>query len=397
MIQLLNILGKHKATISQAMKHEIDQIVPHRNASCIADLYSAMSNPFHNQDCILHQKFVLGLVTDEHMIPITFGLYYGKQMTTSSLILAAGEYMKLSRSAPFMISTDRGFRDQYVFPLLRRDGHHPLIAARIAHCSDELLNGGLFESGFIEDRDPTSKKLRHKYKEFSLSYDNNSVFEGFGSPILYYSPKLKIHDQMGRDHRFSEEEDLNFIFLDKCEGSHSRITHRAITLEEISDLNSPIQLGLFDGYRIVFCEKSSRTPCQTAKLYYNYWNAQAFLRLLQEKLSLIDGIDWTQNLIIGACMVFMIGVALQTTIEYKVRKAGFSIDRESLTNLYSNANVTVLRQDGVLHFIKTKTSHEFDTIAKSFGLEPLSTLETAESFKRKLGLIGGDADKGNVM
>ena len=134
---------------------------------------------------------------------------------------------------------------------------------------------------------------------------------------------------MGKRCRFSRKK-TQLHFLDKCEShsvlrtGQSHLKRSAISTHRFNSACSTATASCF----------AKNLVALHAKLQ-NSTGIGMLKRFSGLQIILIDGIDWTK-IWCGACMVFMIGVALQTTIRYKVRRR-VSPSTKSLTNLYSNA------------------------------------------------------------
>lgn len=382
--QLLIALADHRTAITECINHRLNLRYPSRTPTYIADYYTLICRKQCSRECIPDDRFILSLVSDTNFVPMGYNKYRGKQTMASELAHTVGDYVDRVNADPLLICSDRGFQDPDVLVRLQSLNQYLLIGSRISNSTEGLKEKHLLDSKFIDVFEHDSDTLRYRYKTIAMTYDDAFPLKDFPDPILYYSPRLEVHDRLVRDPYLKDGLDLNFLFLRGGAGRNAPIEPMITSMADAGWTMSPKE---FFGFRVLFCQKPDLTPEQISDLFTTYWTCQNYLTRLQSKMVSLVDLSWSPKLMDGACLLYVLGIALRTIIEHRIREANIVVNRDRLSQLMCDANLTIVEKDEQVFYLKTKTTPLYDQIACLFGMVPLKTVETPDSICEKLGIL----------
>ncbi len=378
-VKLLTLIGRRRRELCDIVNESLASINPNRNGRYVFDLYprSALVDP--STDDLIRQDYTLGLVTDEHFLPIAYREFSPSHPPSKDFTAAFTDKYTFSQLTTI---TDRGLRNPEKLETFSNLSHETIFIARIAGSSEGLLDDYFLKNNFELVNDSYSDTLLYRYKPLKANWSDGLAF---GDPILYFSPKLRTIDQFIREQSIQSRQ-TNCVYLQGGAGRKAPIEPMLLNCGELATQRYSVHRTYFDGFRLVFSTNPTISPKTLAKVNSNHWQALAFINLIQSGLMGFRSISWTREHMNGAFLTFLTNIAIQLVIEYKTQAAGLTLGREEIIRLIYNASVTVYRQNDTLYFLKTKTHPMFDQLGKLFGLAPLNTFETADSISKKLGV-----------
>lgn len=399
--KMLMTFGKNKRAFENVIYSNFRKRIPGRIVVYFYDLPAIDFEKIYGNDVDFRNitedtpskkaSVVMGLVTDENFLPLGFDLFLGKRARPMEMLATVKRVQEVMQVDSITIVSDRGLNDAETLKEIDRLGFDYVFGTKIVSSTEGLDKKIFNDEGYTMNYDPNTGDLIRKYLEIpgSLKYASEPFpLKTKNSLTLYYSPKLSSNDRHAREKMIWDEfYRCSLSFLRGGAGRSAPIEVEVLNNENFSsNLFEYLKNQRFSGYRVLIHSNPNLNREHLCRLYSNYWKMSFLSKLFKKYFDQLPSLHWTYESIRGGFMLCFVNVMAQMMVEYAAKMAGFNASTEEVVTTIRNANVTVLRHGEEFLFVKTKTPPLFDAVSNLMGLEPLNTIETLDSFAKKMKL-----------
>lgn len=413
--RVLDLLAKDKQAIVRHLNRQINKKL---NRTVTAAFYDVTTYAFESRrEGKLRQfglskdhkvnevQVVLGLVMDEFGIPIDYELFSGSTSEFGTMLPMIKRIKLAYDLKTLVVVADRGLNSNENLIGLKEIGCDFVLAQKVKNCTQEqreqILNDGNWEQTITEDDEVVCR-----YKTMDLS---KSVFES------------KISAKTGRKYQTSKKIgslDVRWIVsysqsrANKDNGDIDRAVEKAkkalsnnSTLKSSRGYKALIktpkgegkpeldvakieEARRWAGYYAVCTNLKTESAQDIMKIYRNLWRIEDCFRVSKTTLEARPCFVWSDEHIRGHFVSCFVSLVIEKYMRHVLKQKFDGITNDEINEAIRNAEVAL--DDGnpqmPLYLRLYPKENRFDSILKTFQLEPPCHYETLASLSKKLRL-----------
>lgn len=414
--RVLDRLSADKPAIVKHINREINKKL---NRSITAAFYDVTTYAFESRKAddlrnfglskdhkVNEVQVVLGLVMDEHGIPIDYDLFPGNTSEFSTMLPMIKRIQKDYDLKKLVVVADRGLNSNENLSELRNIGCDFVLAQKIRNCKkeqkDQILDDAEWEN-VVSKKDATvlcryktlamkkplyETKINPKTGRKSQSKKANQEMDVRW--IVSYSQARANKDiaDLERSIEKAQKALKNKTSLTSSRGYKSLIVtpkgkgEPSLNQDKINDARR------WAGYYAVCTNLETKTPEEIMRIYRHLWQIEDCFRVSKTTLEARPCFVWTKEHIEGHFMSCFISLVIEKYIRYVLKSKFEDITNDEINTAlrtalmaYDNGNPQV-----PMFLRMYPKENRFDDMLRTFGLEPPCRYETPLSLGRKMRL-----------
>ena len=351
-------------------------------------------------------QVVLGLVMDEHGIPIDYDLFLGNTSEFSTMLPIIKRIRKDYELKKLVVVADRGLNSNEKLTELIKMGCDFVLAQKIRNCKqeqrDQILDDADWEN-VISEQDGV---VLCRYKTLAMK-----------KPLY----ETRINPETGRksqSRKAGEEMDVRWIVsysqarankdladlersiekaqkaLDQKTSLTSSRGYKSLIVTPKGEGQPRLNQDKIDdarrwaGYYAVCTNLETKTPSEIMGIYRHLWQIEDCFRVSKTTLEARPCFVWTKEHIEGHFMSCFISLVIEKYLRHVLKSKLPEITNDEINTAlrtallaYDNGNPQV-----PMYLRLYSSESRFDDMLRTFGLEPPCRYETPMSLRKKLRL-----------
>ncbi len=345
-------------------------------------------------------QVVLGLVMDEHGIPVDYELFPGNTSEFGTMVPIIKRLKEAYNIKQLTVVADRGLNSDDNLMALRDLACNFVIAQKIRNCSEEekalILSEENWTSTLVEDDEVLAKyktlPMKACLKERKVSKKTGRVYRGKVVDtmdvkwLISYSAARAAKDRSDREKAVTKAEKAlekgqlsmrgfrSLIDIPKGEGK-PRLNIAKIQEQE-----------KWDGFYAICTNLDVEDPKKITEIYRKLWRIEDCFRVSKSQLETRPCFVWTEDHIRGHFVSCYISLVLEKYMEYVLKqKLGDEVTSSGLCQALRQAEV-VCEDSNPQQTVYLRLYEDtlFDQMAEVFELKALNRVEDKSSLRRKL-------------
>lgn len=328
---------------------------------------------FSKDNKVNQVQVVMGLLIDDHGIPVSYELFPGNTNDFKTLVPVMERLRDVYGVRRLIVTADRGLNSKSNLHFLKSIGYDYVMAYKIRSATKELKDLVLDPSGY----EALGEGFRWKCAEFETSVTVDGKVEHWTDHlVLTWSAKRARKDHADRERLVEKSKKLvASASRMKSEMKKGGKKYVKLTISEENPLAFDAEQvrydEQFDGYYGILTSDLSLKPEKVISAYRELWKIEESFRVLKSDLDARPVYVWTEKRIRGHFAVCYLALVMQRFLEHRLRLAGVEMSTERIQDALRSANVTVMEAGGVPYFLKNEAHQDFEVILETLGIEPL--------------------------
>lgn len=328
---------------------------------------------FSKDNKVNQVQVVMGLLIDDHGIPVSYELFPGNTNDFKTLVPVMERLRDVYGVRRLIVTADRGLNSKSNLHFLKSIGYDYVMAYKIRSATKELKDLVLDPSGY--------KAIGEDFRWKSADFETSVVVDGKKEHwtdhiVLTWSAKRARKDHADRERLVEKSKKLvASASRMKSEMKKGGKKYVKLTMSEENPLafdEEQVRYDeQFDGYYGILTSDLSLKPEEVISAYRELWKIEESFRVLKSDLDARPVYVWTEKRIRGHFAVCYLALVMQRLLEHRLRLAGVEMSTERIQDALRSANVTVMEAGGVPYFLKNEAHEDFQVILETLGIEPL--------------------------
>ena len=411
----LDLLAEDAGSIIRSLNRGINKLI---NRSITAAFYDVTTYAFESQDADALRNFgmskdgkpgevqvVLGLLMDQHGIPINHELFPGNTSEFGTMLPIVKDFLKANKVKNVVVVADRGLNSGENLLGLQECGCNFVIAQKLSNC-DSATKDKVLDENWDSSVAGDDGEIALKYKRLEIRKDvfetkvnaagktvkTSKVIDTLNVKwVVTYSAKRRAKDEADLDRAVEKAKRAieTGVAGKQSKGFRSLIKFGKSKTDPQLDLKKIEDKKRWAGYYAICTNLSDWSDKQIAKTYAQLWRIENCFRLSKSSLETRPCFVWTERRIRGHFLTCYLALTLIKVMEYQVRLAAEAGTMDPIPNTtmiaaLRNAAVTPLIAASEKVYVKVSSSPEFERLLSLYGLQAPQTLETAANISSKL-------------
>lgn len=319
-------------------------------------------------------QVVMGLLIDNHGIPISYELFPGNTNDFKTLIPVMLKLKQNYGINKMIITADRGLNSKQNLAMLKSLGFEYIMAYKIRSSSKSVKDMVLDDAGYVCN-DPSFKWKVCSY-ENSVKVDGDKVVFN-DNMVITWSAERAEKDKRDRERLVKKSKRLvesksNFK-AEMKKGGKKYIQLSLMDEDWITFDEKQVEMDeQFDGYYAIQASDRTLPPQKVIDIYHSLWKIEASFRVLKSNFEARPIFVWTESSIRGHFAICYLALVIQRYLEYKLQQKSLHLSTERIQEALRTANLTLITRPGEDdYFIKNRANDDYDLIKESLNLPNL--------------------------
>ncbi len=328
---------------------------------------------FSKDNKVNQVQVVMGLLIDEHGIPVSYELFPGNTNDFKTLEPTLVRLKEQYGITKLIIVADRGLNSKKNLLLLKSLGFEYIMAYKIRSGSKKAKEMVLDESGYTY----TSPEFKWKKIDFQSSFRTDGKTHKINDHLLItWSLKRQQKDQKDRERIVEKSKRLveskSQMKAEMKKGGKKYVQLSLWDDNQITFNEKQLEIDKqFDGYYGIQYSDSSLTPEQVLNAYHGLWKIEESFRVLKSNFEARPIYVWTEESIQGHFVICYLALVIQRLLEYYLHQKGKNYSTEKIQDAIRSATITKLNVDEREIFIKNKADDVFSDILSTLHLKDI--------------------------
>lgn len=427
MYDSLDVLADHKDRINRQLNESIDSLYERDLTVALYDVSTFYFESFNEGDLrrrgmskehrTQETQVVLGLLIDSEGVPFTYELFLGNTAEVNTLVKVIEKFCKQYNVKDVIVVADSGLNQLINLDSLQKKGMRFIVGY-----PPYIKLSAKQQKEFLQEQDwhwhTSSDNDRWGYKAMALNIDKkvkNSATQQM-QQVKLSTTCIGTFSQYRFNHDFRElnlkwNRAANLVQRGKgAVAAANRSGYKAFVKVDTSQaqLNAPLyeKRKKWCGYCALLTNIENPDPEWVYKKLRQLWRIEDNFRMLKTNLLARPVLVWTDKHIRGHFVLNYIALVMQKILLKMLRDKGIELSaaeviealesmkisrlkglKKANHNLYSCSNIDAQASSAMNKEGEHKSLKELcDEILQACGAEPLNSLETASTIRRKLKL-----------
>src|SRR5690625_2106358 len=383
MYRSLSFLASQKSNLE---KHLNNQITKKINRNLAVAFYDVTTYYFESVAADDVKKFgsskdnkvnqvqvVMGLLIDEHGIPVSYELFPGNTNDFTTLEPVLRKLKKQYGISKLIIVADRGLNSRKNLLFLKSIGFEYIMGYKIRSGSKKAKEMVLDESDYVN----TSPEFKWKKCEFQSTFRQEGKTHYINDHLLVtWSLKRQHKDRKDRERIIAKSKRLveskSQMKAEMKKGGKKYVQLTLMEDDKITFNEKQLEIDeQFDGYYGIQYSDTTLTPDEILNAYHGLWKIEESFRVLKSNLEARPIYVWTKESIKGHFVICYLALVLQRLLEYLLSEEGLDLSTEKIQDAIRSATVTQVNVEGREIYIKNKSDDAFADILKALKLKDI--------------------------
>lgn len=389
------------------------QIDKEYNRVITAALYDVTTYYFESQDADELRNFgfskdnkvnqvqvVMGLLIDNHGIPVDYELFPGNTSEFSTMVPILQKLRDRYGVKRIVVTADRGLNSGSNLLAIKAMGLDYVIAYRLRTAGKPIQDLIEKQEGWIS-RHPNNLCV-HDVSRYRITTETRSVSivkddgtrtteKVTSNLLLNYSATRARKDAHDRDRLISKAQRLadqpSLLKSEMRKGGKSYLKVESGLMDVVLDTEKIEKAKLFDGYYGIVYSDSNMTPDEVLATHHSLWQIEESFRISKSLLQARPCFHWKDRRIKGHFFICYLALVLHRLLELELQQQSLSYTADQIVDALRSATLqeVILTQSEAV-YCKSNTEGAFEAIAKAVGLGKLPRLAKAAEVKRAMKL-----------
>jgi transposase len=330
---------------------------------------------FSKDNKVNQVQVVMGLLIDDHGIPVSYELFPGNTNDFKTLEPALTRLKEQYGIKKLIIVADRGLNSKKNLLFLKSLGFEYIMSYKIRSGSKKAKEMVLNESGYTH----TSPEFKWKRCDFQSSIRTDGKTHEINDNLLItWSRKREQKDRKDRERIVDKSKRLveskSQMKAEMKKGGKKYVQLTLLEDDRISFNEKQLKIDeQFDGYYGIQYSDSTLSTDEVLNAYHGLWKIEESFRVLKSNFEARPIYVWTEESIQGHFVICYLALIIQRLLEYLLHKNGLDYSTEKIQDAIRSATITQVNFEGREIFIKNKSEEAFSEILKAFDIEDLPT------------------------
>ena len=331
-------------------------------------------------------QVVMGLLIDQHGIPISYELFPGNTNDFTTLEPVMRRLKEDYGISKVIVTADRGLNSKKNLAFLKSLGYEYVMAYKIRSSSKAVKDLVLAEGDYTV----VSQDYKWKVCDYAtrVDYDGDRV-QLEDQMVITWSAKREAKDQRDRERLVNKSlrlvESKSAIKAEMKKGGKKYVQLTFLEDDQITFDQKKLEYDeQFDGYYGIQYSDASMTPDQVVEIYHGLWKIEESFRVLKSDLEARPIYVWTEASIRGHFVVCYLALVIQRYLEHRLSQKEVAVSTERIQADLGSAQVTVVedpvRQEAF--YIKNRGNPDTELIMEALQLQSIPQYGWLKDLKR---------------
>ena len=314
-------------------------------------------------------QVVMGLLIDQHGIPISYELFPGNTNDFSTLEPVMRRLKDAYGINKIIVTADRGLNSRKNLAFLKSMGYEYVMAYKIRSSSKEVKDLVLAEGDYTV--------VSSDYKWKVCDYATRVDFEGErihleDQMVITWSAKRDAKDKRDRERLVNKSLKLvkskAAMKAEMKKGGKKYVQLSFLEDDQITFDQKKLEYDeQFDGYYGIQYSDTSLTPEQVVEIYHGLWKIEESFKVMKSDLEARPIYVWTEESIRGHFVVCYLALVIQRYLEYLLSLKDVSLSTERIQEALGSAQVTVIDDESAKDefYIKNRANPDVELILEA--------------------------------
>lgn len=330
---------------------------------------------FSKDNKVNQVQVVMGLLIDNHGIPVSYELFPGNTNDFKTLEPVLKRLKRQYGITKLIIVADRGLNSKKNLLFLKSIGFEYIMGYKIRSGSKKAKEMVLDESGYHHE----SSGFKWKKCDFQSTFRQDGKTHQIDDKLLVtWSLKRQLKDQKDRERIVAKSKRLveskSQMKAEMKKGGKKYVQLTLMEDDQISFNEKQLEVDeQFDGYYGIQYSDPSLSTEEILDAYHGLWKIEDSFRVLKSNFEARPIYVWSEESIQGHFVICYLALVIQRILEYKLSQKGLSLSTEKIQEAIRSANLTQVNFDGREIYIKNKADDVFPDILKALHLKDIPT------------------------
>ena len=331
-------------------------------------------------------QVVMGLLIDQHGIPISYDLFPGNTNDFSTLEPVMRRLKADYGINKVIVTADRGLNSKKNLAFLKSLGYEYVMAYKIRSSSKAVKDLVLAEGDYTV----VSKDYKWKVCDYAtrVNFDGEQV-QLEDQMVITWSARREAKDKRDRERLVNKSlrlvESKSAIKAEMKKGGKKYVQLSFLEDDQITFDQKKLEYDeQFDGYYGIQYSDASLTPDQVVAIYHGLWKIEESFRVMKSDLEARPIYVWTEDSIRGHFVICYLALVIQRYLEYQLSQQGVKLSTERIQNALRSAQVTVIEDEIAQEkfYIKNRGNADTELIMESLQLKSIPQYGWMRDLKR---------------
>lgn len=381
----LDFIATQKTNLEKHLNKQLGKLY-HRNLSvCFYDVttyYFESVEPdelkrfgYSKDNKVNQVQVVMGLLIDDHGIPISYELFPGNTNDFKTLEPIMQKLKEEYGITKITITADRGLNSKSNLQKIRELGYDYVMAYKIRTASNAIQSKVIDPAGY----QTIGEGFRYKEEELVTHVKTDGITHTFTDKfILTYSEKRAKKDRQDRERlidkakKLSESKTLMKSELQK--GGKKYIQFSFLETDITYNESKAEEDERYDGYYGIVSSNKELTPQEIINIYQGLWKIEESFRVLKSNLEARPIYVSTESSIKGHFVICYLALVIQRYLEYLLKQQGISYSTELIQESIRSAMVSLIEgEEETKYYIKNEPKDTFQDILRALNKKDIPT------------------------
>jgi transposase len=416
--QVLDVLAEHKTELIEHLAAYSEKHTRRERAHAFYDVttYAFESTKWGELRLFGFSKdhknnevqVVMGLLIDNHGIPISYELFPGNTMDQNTLVESVQSLRELYHLDEITVVADRGLNGKENLIYLQEEGHHFVIAYTLKRSSKEMkaLVFTDSDSWNIEQTDSETGEVIYKTKtviqplevKVLLTDAEKPQSQGKrGRPKKYKTVEIpvKVHLTWSRKRALKDAGDRQRV-LDRLQKKLAKpyllkaALKRGVNQYLTMDINTNdchlneqriAEAQKYDGYYAIMTDRMELSTSEVVSIYKGLWKIEESFRILKTDLQARPVFVWTDDHVKGHFALCYLSLYMIRLLQHRLEEGGKIFSAEQIMEGMNSPLALVQGSYPKLVVTPTQIPQSYLEMANMLGLPNLMTNMTLTQFR----------------
>ena len=318
-------------------------------------------------------QVVMGLLIDQHGIPISYELFPGNTNDFSTLEPVMQRLKETYGINKIIVTADRGLNSRKNLAFLKSLGYEYVMAYKIRSSSKAVKDLVLAEGDYTV--------VSSEYKWKVCDYATRVNFEGEqvqleDQMVITWSAKREAKDRRDRERLVNKSlrlvESKSAMKAEMKKGGKKYVQLSFLEEDQITFDQKKLEYDeQFDGYYGIQYSDRSLTPEQVVEIYHGLWKIEESFKVMKSDLEARPIYVWTEDSIRGHFVICYLALVIQRYLEYQLTLKDVTLSTERIQEALGSAKVTVIEEEDTkdIFYIKNRGNEDIEQIIEALQLE----------------------------
>lgn len=332
-------------------------------------------------------QVVMGLLIDDHGIPISYELFPGNTNDFKTLEPVMRHLKDDYGISKIIITADRGLNSKNNLAFLKSLGYEYVMAYKIRSSSNEVKQ--LVLSG--DNYTAVSPEFKWKVSNYTtqVTYEHNKV-QLNDQMVITWSASRAAKDKRDRERLIEKSKKLveskAVLKAEMKKGGKKYVQLNFMEDDQITFNQKQLEMDeLFDGYYGIQFSDESLDPTKVVEIYHGLWKIEESFRVLKSNLESRPIYVWTEESIKGHFVICYLALVIQRYLEYLLVQQGVSLSTERIQEALRSAQITIITDSAKNedYYIKNQANEDYRLIINALSLKEIPQYGKIAELKRR--------------